>query len=178
MKLFLVRHSQTNYNVLGLCNGDPAVDVHLTREGIEQTQNLAELLREATFDTVYISELPRTRETAAIINQFHNKEVIVDGRLNDNRTGYEGKPVKEWQAALEASDDKWNAVFNDGESLAAAARRGQSFLEDVTHSGHDSILVVTHGFMTQALYGVIEHKTLEEASTFTLVQGTYAEFEL
>ncbi len=38
MKTYFMRHGQTNYNVLGLCNDDPARPVHLTDLGIEQVQ--------------------------------------------------------------------------------------------------------------------------------------------
>jgi alpha-ribazole phosphatase len=178
MKIFIVRHSETNYNTQKLCNADPAVDVHLTGKGIEQTKNLAELLRHADYEVVYISHLPRTRETADIINKLHSKEIIVDDRLGDNRTGFESKLVTDWFAALEASGDKWNSKFNDGESLTEAASRGQSFIDDLKTGSYKSVLIVTHRFMTQVIFGCIENKSLEEASEFNLLQGTYAEFEI
>ena len=36
MKLYCMRHGETDYNRLGLCNDDPAVDVCLTDTGILQ----------------------------------------------------------------------------------------------------------------------------------------------
>lgn len=178
MKLYLARHAQTNYNVLKLCNADPSVDVHLSDEGIEQAENLAELLKDTIYDVVYISELPRTRQTAEIINKYHDKKLVVDARLNDNKTGFEDKPVADFLSAVDSADDPWNAKFGEGESLNEAAERARDFIDDLKTKNHESVLVVTHGFITQAIFGYLENKTLEEASEFNLLQGTYIEFEL
>lgn len=178
MKLYLVRHAQTNYNLLKLANSDPSVDVHLSDEGIEQAQNLAEIMKDIEYDIVYVSELPRTKQTAEIINVTHQKELIVDSRINDNRTGFESEPVEEWLAALASSPSRWDAKFRGGESLNEAAERGKSFIKDLRTKTYSSVLVVTHGFLTQAIFGYLENKSLEEASEFNLAQGTYAEFEL
>ena len=178
MKLYLARHAETNYNIAKLANADPNIDVHFTEHGIEQAENLAELLKDVDYDIVYISELPRTRQTAEIINKHHDKELIVDGRINDNKTGFESRPVNEWLQALDASDDRWSAKFRDGESLNEAAERGHEFIDYIKTLGHQAVLVVTHGYMTQVIFGYIENKTLQEASEFNLLQGTYAEFEI
>lgn len=178
MKLFLVRHAQTNYNVLKLANADPSVDVHLSEEGIKQAKNLAELLKDVSYDIVYISELPRTRQTAEIINKYHDKELIVEPRINDNKTGFESKPVTDFLTAVESANDPWNAVFGEGESLNAAAERARNFIDELRIKEYESVLVVTHGFITQAIFGYLENKTLAEASEFNLLQGTYMEFEL
>lgn len=178
MKLILVRHAQTNFNLLKLANSDPSVDVHLSEEGVAQAELLAELLRDVSYDIVYISELPRTRQTAEIINKYHNKELIVDGLLNDNSTGFESKSVQDWLDALDLSEDRFAASFNSGESLNQASDRAKKFLDELKGKNYESILVVTHGFLSQAIFGHVEAKTLSEAAEFNLVQGTYAEFEI
>lgn len=178
MRLILVRHAQTNYNVMKLANADPSVDVHLSDEGIRQAENLAQLLKPVAYDVCYISELPRTRQTAEIINKYHNKELIVDRRLNDNKSGFESKPVADYLRALEATGDIYGTRLNDGESLDEAAKRAYDFLDELKQQSYSSVLVVTHGFITEAVFAYIEHKSLQEAAEFNLVQGTYAEFEL
>jgi len=178
MKLYLARHAQTNYNVLKLANSDPAVDVHLSEEGIKQAENLGELLKEATYDIVYISELPRTRQTAEIINKYHNKELVVDSRISDNKTGFESQPVSDFVSAVDNAEDPWNAKFGDGESLNEAAERARNFIDELKTKDYQAVLVVTHGFITQAIFAYLENKTLEEAAEFNLIQGTYIEFEI
>ncbi len=178
MKLYLARHAQTNYNVLKLCNADPGVDVHLSDEGIKQAESLAELLKDMAYDIVYISELPRTLQTAEVINKYHGKKLEVDARLNDNKTGFENKPVADFLSAVDNAVDPWNARFGDGESLNEASERARSFIDDLKTKDYEAVLVVTHGFITQAIFGYLENKTLQEASEFNLLQGTYMEFEL
>ncbi len=70
MKLFVVRHGQTNYNLQHLCNDDPTIDVHLTKEGKKQAEIIANKLKYIQFDTIFISEIPRTRETANLIKNL------------------------------------------------------------------------------------------------------------
>ena len=178
MKIYLARHAQTNYNVLKLCNADPSIDVHLSDEGIKQAKNLAELLKNVDYEVVYISELPRTRQTADIINKTHLKEMIVDSRINDNKTGFESQPVADFLNSVENAQDPWNAKFNEGESMNEAAARARKFIDELKTKPYNSVLVVTHGFITQAIFGYLENKTLEEASDFNLAQGTYIEFEV
>ena len=63
-----MRHGRTNYNDLNLCNDDPNRDVHLTNKGIMQAEEAALALRDVVFDRMIVSPLPRTRQTAEIIN--------------------------------------------------------------------------------------------------------------
>lgn len=86
MELLLAHHTRTNYNVIELADANPSVDVYLSEEGIEQAENLAELLKDIDYDVVYTSELPRARQTAEITNKCHNKDLIVGARINDNKT--------------------------------------------------------------------------------------------
>ena len=81
MKLYLARHAETNYNIAKLANADPNIDVHLTEHGIEQAENLAELLKDVDYDIVYISELPRTRQTAEIINITIKSSLLMDASM-------------------------------------------------------------------------------------------------
>jgi probable phosphoglycerate mutase len=74
MKVYFVRHGQTNYNVLDFCNDDITKDVHLTDLGNQQAKIVAEKLKGIKLDLVFISELPRTRETASIITRENSVE--------------------------------------------------------------------------------------------------------
>ena len=62
MKIYAVRHGHTNYNEMGLCNGDPRVDVHLTSKGILQAEEAANTLKEVPLECIFVSQLPRTRQ--------------------------------------------------------------------------------------------------------------------
>ena len=151
MKVFFVRHGQTNYNVLGLCNSDPSVDVHLTDLGKEQALMASNKMKNISLGLVVISELPRTRETACIIANDHSIEFRVDSRINDRKTGFEGRPAADFFKALKP--DIFNLKFNNGESFQEEKVRVHSFLKDLESLEYNNILVVTHSEIMQIING-------------------------
>ncbi len=61
MRLWLIRHGETQANVDGLYSGHAPTP--LTARGIEQAQNLHTLLDDVSFDLVLCSELERAQHT-------------------------------------------------------------------------------------------------------------------
>ena len=91
MKFYFIRHGQSNYNVKNLCNDDPKKRVYLTALGKKQAENARERLKNENIEVIYISELPRTKQTAHIINKSHKVPIKVDARINERKTGFEGR---------------------------------------------------------------------------------------
>ncbi|HUD07435.1 MAG TPA: histidine phosphatase family protein [Candidatus Saccharimonadales bacterium] len=154
MKVYIARHGETNYNIPGLCNDSPKIDVHLTDKGIEQAQELADSLSDANFDLVIISEFPRIKETADILNQHHHAPMIVDARINDVLTGFEGKPAKDFREARLNAENRWTVRFNGGESFEDEKARVQSFLDDLKKRDEKTVLVVTHQAIARLIYAI------------------------
>jgi alpha-ribazole phosphatase len=181
MKLHLARHTHTNYNNKSLLNSNPFVDVHLTKKGIKQAKELAQQLAHTKFDVVYISELPRTRQTADIINKIHQLPIIADGRLNDHASGYEGKPVQQYMAAFLRSEDQFRTSFNDGESLENIKERTEAFLNDLKEKDYSSVLVVSHRLILEAIFAIVHGLPFEygsEDKSKLLAQGKYLVLDL
>ena len=65
MRLWLVRHGETEANVAGLYSGHAPTP--LTGRGIAQAQTLGTLLRHVPVDNVLCSELERARHTTQLI---------------------------------------------------------------------------------------------------------------
>ncbi len=148
MKLYVTRHGETNYNVLGLHNADPKVDVHLTEEGIKQAKELALKLSDTNFDIIYVSELPRTHQTASYINENRDLPVIVDKRLNDVNRGFEGESVAEYHKLRDAAKDPFAYKEPGKESSEDVYERTKDFLRDLQNSSYDKVLIITsmHNF--------------------------------
>jgi alpha-ribazole phosphatase len=142
MNLYVIRHGRTNYNELELCNADPQTDVHLNDVGIQQAQNAADALRDITIDRIIVSPLPRTRQTADIINQYHHAPIDVHADIIDIRSGFEGKPVDEYFAAI--AHDPLKARINDGESQLDHKQRVLGFIDWLKNQPEKNILVVAH----------------------------------
>lgn len=174
MTIYLTRHAQSEYNAKGLLNSDPNVFVGLTDIGIQQAQQLAEKLHSEPIEVIYASELPRTQQTASIINEELHKPIVIDPLLNENKMGFEGKPLDDWFNALAENEDGWNMRFNGGESMADALKRTKHFVEKLKQSKHASILVVTHGFHVEALIGLSKQKDGPNVMGQLVPQGQFA----
>lgn len=178
MQLYVARHTQTNYNVDMLCNADPSVDVHLTPLGIEQAQQLAQKLSGVQLDAIYISEFPRTKQTATYLEQYKTTQLKVDKRLNENIAGFEGQPVERYLEAFNQATDKWHAAFNGGESLAGVRDRVEAFLKDVRQTDQTAVLIITHGYIVECIHAILNNLNFDMASTFECVQGDYVTYTL
>lgn len=137
-----MRHGRSNYNDLGLCNNDPARDVYLTEAGIAQAQSAALALREVAFERILVSPLPRTRQTAETVNRYHTAPIAVHADLADIRSGFEGKPVSDYFAAI--SHDPLRARVNGGESLLDHKQRVLRFIDWLKAQQDKNLLIVAH----------------------------------
>lgn len=150
MHAYFMRHGQTNYNLQGLCNADPARDVHLTSLGQEQAQQAATRLKSIPLDLIIASSLPRTRQTAAIMQQYHSCDIQYEDAIVDIRSGFEDRPVSEYQAAI--ARDPLHLRVNGGESLLEHKQRVIDFLQALVQKDHRHVLVVTHEETLRVIY--------------------------
>lgn len=137
-----MRHGQTTYNVQGLCNDDPRDPAHLTPLGEQQAQRAAARLRDTPLDRIFVSQLPRTQQTAAIVNRGRHLPVVAHPALNDIRSGFNNRPVAEYFAAT--AHDPLHARVNGGESLLDHKRRVQGFIEWLKTQPDAAVLVIAH----------------------------------
>lgn len=172
MRIFTVRHGETNYNLQHLCNDDPKIDVHLTENGKRQTQVVAEKLKQIKFDIIYISESLRTRETAEIINKHHNVELRVNSKINDRKTGFEGKSTYEFNEFMK--DDLFNKKLKGGESFQEEKSRVFSFLDEL--SDHKNILIVSHHETIKIITGYFNKLSDSQIWNLNIPNCTVSEF--
>lgn len=173
MKVYVIRHGQTNYNLDSLCNSDPSKDVHLTEKGIQQAESAANKLKDKELDVIYISNLKRTLQTAEIINVHHGLEFVEDARIGDRKTGFESKPASEFFAAVDASNDKVNAKFNDGESFAEERERVFGFLDELVSKNYRTVLLVTHAEIMTIIHGYFHN--MDDIDMWNMEQFSNAE---
>ena len=157
MKITVVRHGQTNYNVIGLHNADPTADVFLTKVGISEAKQLAEQFKNEPFDAIFVSELPRTKQTAEYINRFHNLPILVDKRLNDINSGCDGQKAAGFRAERDASPDSFTYRREGFESSEDVYNRTADFLRDIKKKGYENVLVVTSKHNFRHFRNIIDH---------------------
>lgn len=142
MRLIALRHGQSGYNLLGLCNDDPSRHVDLTELGIQQAQQAAGALAGEPIEHIFCSPLLRAHRTADIVGQELGLDPAIDRRLADIRSGFDGRPVTEYFAAI--AHDPVDARPAGGESLRDYGQRVGGFLDWLTDQALDCVLLVAH----------------------------------
>lgn len=135
--IYLVRHGQTNWNVLGIYQGH--TDIELNDVGIKQAVEIKKKLSNIKFDFVFSSPLKRAYKTAQIIHKGH---IIIDNRLIERYNGtLEG--VQKGSVVIDFSDPN-EQRFNI-EPLPVFRKRIYDFWNDLLPKAQNkNILVVTH----------------------------------
>lgn len=153
MKLYIVRHGETEKNQYGLVQGQTEAD--LSEKGIEKAKELKELVSSLNIDVVISSPLKRAKDTAKIITD--NKYPInIDDRIIERDWGLcEGAciddvdTVKCWNFYLNISD-------NQIECVQDFMKRVSEFIEDMRFKYEGkNVLVATHSAVVRAMHYAI-----------------------
>ncbi len=139
LRLWLVRHGLTDWNVAGRLQGWS--DVPLSELGREQAKLLKPRFLNKKFDAVVSSDLSRAVETAQLAG-FEPKQDI---RLREIGFGiFEGDTKAENQARPEwVVGPEQTRSFVGGESYGQLQARIQDWLNDLPEAGE--VIVFTHG---------------------------------
>ena len=86
IQFYYVRHGETIFNVKNLSQG--SCDSPLTKNGIQQAEKTKEKLRDVCFDKVFSSSSERAMDTANIILEGHQNQVVPLKGLKEMSFGY------------------------------------------------------------------------------------------
>ena len=143
MKIFLVRHGESEGNVIHQINDNPQRIVNLTARGRAQAEAAADRLRSMPFTHAYVSEFARAQQTAAILLRNHQLHFSIDARINERRSGMDGLPVAVFNDLIRA--DPLRIKPERGESFLELMERMRSFLDEVAaHYPDGMVLAVSH----------------------------------
>lgn len=140
--IYFIRHGETNYNTEHRIQGQ--LDIPLNSKGISQAEIMAEKLKDIAIDRIYSSPLRRTKQTATIINKYHNIEIVYDDRLKEFYGGHiQGRTYNDM------TDEEKKRALDDpeywhGESNESMKGRTIEFYKEIMDSS-ENILVVSHG---------------------------------
>ncbi|WP_118987114.1 adenosylcobalamin/alpha-ribazole phosphatase [Photorhabdus sp. CRCIA-P01] len=183
MRLFLVRHGQTEANLSGVFCG--MTDVALTETGIHQARQVAHCLSAVTFSQATSSTLRRARHTAEIILADHSLSASIDAQLNEMHFGawemrhhhdLQHEDAQAWSAWLA---DWQQASPTGGETFSAFAARIENVVQQLLiQKSKDNRLLVTH----QGVLGLLLARLLAMPPSamwhFHFEQGTYSVVEI
>lgn len=157
VKLFLIRHGQTESNAKGIYQG--SIDTELTKEGIKQAKLAKKYFSGVTFSNIYSSPKKRALDTAKIIAEGTGLEVKVRQNLEEMHFGkWEGLSFEEINIRYRQEYQNWLAdPFENpppgGESFSELMARASTEIDKIVSENQDggNIAVVTHGGLILAL---------------------------
>lgn len=157
MRLYIVRHGETEENRLRICQGQ--THGTLTAEGIEEANLIGRRLAHIPIDICYTSDLHRAYRTAEIISSKHSTviPVITDSRLRERYFGsYQGQVFP-----TESHTDHF--FFSEAETPHLIACRLLSLLHDlIARHAHHSVLLVSHGFTIRVLLALLTGRDADD----------------
>ncbi|QBM22449.1 adenosylcobalamin/alpha-ribazole phosphatase [Citrobacter arsenatis] len=149
MRLWLVRHGETEANVAGLYSGHAPTP--LTERGIAQAQTLGTLLRNVPVDNVLCSELERARHTTQLILGDREVPVRKIPELNEMFFGdWEMRHHRDLAREDAENYAVWcndwqNATPTNGEGFQAFSQRVERFITQLAdYKACQNLLVVSH----------------------------------
>ena len=178
MKLYVVRHGQTDWNLKHLAQGQ--VDIPLNETGIKQAEELKEKISDLEFDICYASPLLRAKQTAEII--VNGKcQIIYDDNLKERYFGgLEGTDPKEWKFG-DDYDIKLNTDFGGIEPILSVFERSKKALERIKAENPEDarVLVVAHGSLLKTLhFNIVGYDENTDLWSFKLENGQIEEYEI
>jgi alpha-ribazole phosphatase len=143
MKIFLLRHGESEGNVIHQINDDPRRIVNLTMRGRAQAEAAADRLRNMPFAHAYASEFRRAQQTAAILLRHHELPLNIDSRLNERRSGMDGRHVDAFNDYVRADYLRIKPPL--GESFLEQMERLRNFLDEISaRHAEATVLAVSH----------------------------------
>jgi broad specificity phosphatase PhoE len=158
MRLLLIRHGQTESNVEGYLD-TRVPGPGLTALGFEQAQAVPETLAGERIDAVYVSNMLRTKLTAAPLVKARDLTPIERPGLREVSAGdYEMRKDEEavrayMTMALSWADGDIDARIAGGESGTESFARFDEVVTEADAAGHEAVVFVSHGAMIRSWVG-------------------------
>lgn len=151
MEILLTRHGQTEWNLLKKVQGK--ADIELNKKGIEQANNIKNILSNENIDLILCSPLIRAIQTAKIINSDRNIPMIIDERLSERDFGeFEGMLNTEFDFDAFWSY-KQNIQYQKAENIRTFFERVYNFLDNIQLKYKEKkVLLVAHGGISIPIY--------------------------
>ncbi|MEY3418073.1 MAG: hypothetical protein RL060_2185 [Bacteroidota bacterium] len=150
-KIYLIRHGQTEYNLMGIVQGS-RVNTSLNDFGISQSDAFYNFYKEVKFDRIYTSKLNRSIES---VQRFIDKGIKWEAHegLNEISWGdkdgmkitvsenkYYHEVIRRW------SEGEVDLRIDGGDSPMDVANRQQEVIELLkTRTDEENVLICMHG---------------------------------
>jgi probable phosphoglycerate mutase len=172
MKLFLIRHGQTDWNIKGKIQG--STDIELNDTGIKQAEDLSVSILEKNikFSKIYSSPQRRAVKTAEILSKVTNVGYIsVEGLEEINFGEWEGLSWVEVKEKYPTEYKEWyvNRRYTRpprGESYQDMLQRVLTRIHKIVNANCDDIVIVTHSAVIMCIQCYLTNTPFDEMMKF------------
>lgn len=183
MKLFLIRHGQTDWNVEGKIQG--SYDSELNNTGISQAEELSKKVVELSykFSKIYSSPQKRAIKTAEILSKAAKVDYITIKGLEEVNLGrWEGLT---WIEAKERFPKEYEEWYNNrrytkspnGESYQDMLERVLTALHMIINENCNDVAIVTHSAVIMCLQCCITNTSFDKMTKFKTDNTTIVEID-
>lgn len=164
MKIYVIRHGETDANKNGVLQGKS--NWPLNEFGIQLAEITGTNMKGIKFDACFSSPLDRAKLTAELVlknSGNEDVEIQYDDRIKEIDMGiYEGKKIKKDNLEvplLKLLTFKTNAFlcgrFKGGETAKEVCYRTQKFLHELSKKDYENVLVSTHGCAMRCMLNML-----------------------
>lgn len=183
MKLFLVRHGETDWNLKGKIQG--STDIELNETGIKQAYELSNKMLEKNykFSKIYSSPQKRALQTAKILSENTDIECIVVDKLKEMNLGkWEGLAWSEVRENYPLEYKEWFVKRRytktpNGESYEEMLERVLDSLYKIIDDNSDNIVIVTHSAVIMSLQCYITNTDFDKMTKFRTDNASILEID-
>ena len=165
MKLYLIRHGETEWNTYKKLQG--ITDIPLNENGEALAKVTGEGMKDIPFDVIFTSPLKRAYRTAELVRGDREIEIIPEERIREICFGdCEGHIYKEEGYNMPVPDFNFFFTQTDcyktppnGESIESLLERTKDFLDELKSRKElqdKTILISSHGAAVRAMLSNIE----------------------
>lgn len=152
MRILLLRHAETDWNLQGRCQG--VTDIELNDTGKQQAREAATHLSAKRIHAIYSSDLKRALQTAEIVAGPHQLRVGLDRDFRELDHGvFEGLTFAEIRSNYPEFLKRWRSepaelLLPGGERLVDVEKRAWKGMDRIVsrHSADATVVVVSHNF--------------------------------
>ena len=156
MKLYVVRHGQTNLNLEHKLQGK--IGLPLNEKGIEQAKELGSELKNIVFSKAYSSPQERAIQTVSIASGIDKKDIILDERLEPCGMGEADNMVIDENLKFEFGLLPDRKIYKGVENPEEFKARIKDFLDEIIaeNKGKDiNIIIGGHKCTTGCIDGLL-----------------------
>ena len=185
MQIYLARHGQTPFNRDNKMQG--VGKIPLTDEGSSYIHSVARNSRNTVIDVIYVSELLRAQQTAAVYKQYFDVPLISDRRLNEIDVGsFEGRYFDDLRKEhgvvfdLWAAGDFYNVNIPGGGQFIDIEKRLRDFIADLHNPSlkNQNILIVSHYVIIKMFISIIFTENLSASNSMRIDLGNITKLSL